>query len=243
MTARRPWPRNSRYLVGDDGTIVGPRGLTRGQVSGDGYRQITIRFRDGHRETHGMHVLVAETFLGPRPSPAHQVAHANNDRQDNRPENLRWATGSNNMSDRVRHGTNGLKLTAEDARTIRGERAAGVSRAELAARFGVSEGTISHIATGHSWFHLPGAPAPSSSRSRRSLRRQGEDKPDLQSDPCPACGRASDYYGAVAASWIPCRCGGHRTRLCREDAGGCGHEWIDPQMIEGRCTPPSGRSA
>lgn len=59
------------------------------------------------------------------------------------------------MADRVRHGTNGRRLTAEQVAAIRAEPS--TSRNELAARFGVTPGTISHIRTGHSWARLPDA--------------------------------------------------------------------------------------
>lgn len=46
------------------------------------------------------------------------------------------------------------KLTDEDVRTIRRERAAGVTQRALQTRFGVSQGTISHIQSGKSWRHV-----------------------------------------------------------------------------------------
>lgn len=39
-----------------------------------------------------VHSLVAAAFLGPRPSPAHQVMHLNGDVQDNRLANLRYGS-------------------------------------------------------------------------------------------------------------------------------------------------------
>jgi len=39
-----------------------------------------------------LHVEIAKTFIGPRPSEAHTVDHINHDRGDNRLANLRWAT-------------------------------------------------------------------------------------------------------------------------------------------------------
>lgn len=53
----------------------------------------------------GIHRLVAETFHGLPPTEKHQAAHINGVPTDNRPENLYWATNSENSLDKVRHGT------------------------------------------------------------------------------------------------------------------------------------------
>ena len=48
-----------------------------------------------------VHCLVAEAFLGPRPSPEHTIDHINRVKTDNRELNLRWATKSEQTSNRV----------------------------------------------------------------------------------------------------------------------------------------------
>ena len=50
-----------------------------------------------------IHILVAEAFLGTRPS-GHYVCHNNGDPTDNRLENLRYDTPSENSLDTIRHG-------------------------------------------------------------------------------------------------------------------------------------------
>lgn len=50
------------------------------------------------------HVLVAEAFIGPRPS-GYDVCHNNGDRMDNRAANLRYDTHSANALDMIKHGT------------------------------------------------------------------------------------------------------------------------------------------
>ena len=106
------------------------------------------------------HVLVAEAFLGKRPTPDHDVAHNDGDRKNNDVGNLRWATPVENMADQVRHGTRiwgerhyGSKITNEQADQIRRDYAAGgkpyvggsVTMQTLADRYGVRVPAISRI--------------------------------------------------------------------------------------------------
>jgi hypothetical protein len=35
-----------------------------------------------------------------------------------------------------------------------------------------------------------------------------------------------------------CLCGGHKTRYCRDDIGGCGHTVFVPPLMERRRRPP-----
>lgn len=53
---------------------------------------------------HFVHVLVNTAFNGPRVG-KQETRHLNGDHLDNRPENLKWDTHSENMLDRTRHGT------------------------------------------------------------------------------------------------------------------------------------------
>lgn len=79
MTEVRPWPTDPRFLVSDDGTVRGPSGWVIGVVPDkQGYRVISYRKPGGSRSSTSVHVMVCETFIGPRP-PGAQAAHENGD--------------------------------------------------------------------------------------------------------------------------------------------------------------------
>jgi hypothetical protein len=46
---------------------------------------------------HVVHQIVASAFHGPRPSKDHVVDHIDTNRQNNRPDNLRWVTRLENI--------------------------------------------------------------------------------------------------------------------------------------------------
>jgi hypothetical protein len=131
--------------------------LRRQDLERTGYMRVRLS-SGGQRQRLSVHRLVALAFLGEPPSSQHQVAHNDGDRQNNRLNNLRWATGAENLADRERHGTelkggrNGrAKLTEQDVAAIL---ASPVSDAILGREFGVSGTQINRIRKGESWSHL-----------------------------------------------------------------------------------------
>lgn len=103
------------YMVSDAGNI---RSLPR-KVLGKHGKYVTVPGKDFIQTRHKgakyamfyangtnnyVHHAVLEAFVGPRPENA-EACHGNGDHKDNRLENLRWDTQSENMYDRVRHGT------------------------------------------------------------------------------------------------------------------------------------------
>lgn len=153
-TERRPWPHDPRFLVGDDGSIRGPSGrVLRPGPNSNGYQRIAIGSR-GHRVRHFIHVIVCETFHGPRPD-GHEAAHLNGDHLDCRAVNLAWKTHTENEADKVRHGTHnrgeshyGHRLTVDRVREIRASPEPGTV---LAGRHGVSETSIRDVRAGRTW--------------------------------------------------------------------------------------------
>jgi len=82
-------------------------------------------WENGHGRLRPVHQLVALTFHGSRPSPKHDAAHYDGDKENNHYTNIRWATRSENERDKVRHGRsnrgerNGsAKLTDDAVRKI-----------------------------------------------------------------------------------------------------------------------------
>ena len=91
-----------------------------------------------------VHQLVMLAFQG-YPPPGLEAMHLNGIPTDNRPENLRYGTHSENMTDMYRKGKGRIKLTEEEVCQIRFGLGCGWSVAELAAVYGVSDACIRSI--------------------------------------------------------------------------------------------------
>lgn len=84
------------------------------QASDNGYLVVTL-CRDGVATKVGVHVVVLEAWVGPRPTPEHEGCHGNGNPADNRLGNLRWGTQEDNARDRVAHGRHSLAERDTDA--------------------------------------------------------------------------------------------------------------------------------
>lgn len=106
---------------------------------------ITHLYLDDNRTSKTIHSLVARAFIGPRPK-GYDICHRNGIRTDNRVENLRYDTRSNNFKDMHRHGTYyqriaNSKLTSTDVINIRKLRGK-MSAKRLAEKYRLSSGEI-----------------------------------------------------------------------------------------------------
>lgn len=92
-----------RTVQRSDGVVQRFKGhLRKPQVDEFGYLRISLR-KDGKSHHFRVHRLVLEAFVGPCPEGT-EACHGDGDRSNNRLENLRWDTKSENQYDRVRHG-------------------------------------------------------------------------------------------------------------------------------------------
>lgn len=149
------------YWLGEDGSVVGPRGwLLKPKTTFDGYPVISV-YPNGRLKTVRVHVLVCETFHGPKPSPSHQVAHNDGNPANGAASNLRWVTGKENAADRRVHGRDRLgedhyaaRLTANQVLNIRRRHAGGMSISGLARELSVGTSTIWQIVHRKNWTHI-----------------------------------------------------------------------------------------
>jgi len=165
----RTIPGYSAYSASSLGRIrreTGSRVAVAGYVktlSQDGRYGITRLYTDdGVLHSRRVHILVALAFLGPKPTPAHEVNHRNGDKLDNRPENLEYISSDENEAHAARNRLKRWgeehpmrKLTADNVRTIRSTPRL---QGELARRFGVSTSTIQAVRSGKTWRHLDEEP-------------------------------------------------------------------------------------
>lgn len=123
-----------------------------------GYETIHLH-KDGERWATVRHIVIAATFLPPRPTPDHEVRHLDGDKANCQAANLEWGTHEENEADKDRHGTRlrgervgGAKLGEAAVRAIR-ERA-GEPQQDLADEFGCTFSNISAIQLRKSWRHV-----------------------------------------------------------------------------------------
>lgn len=150
-----------------------------GDITILGYMAVSI-VPDGQRKPVNrlVHVLVANAFLPPRPSPKHQVAHCNGRRFENWAGNLRWATAAENQADRNEHGTSNRgsrhgmsKLTEDDVADIRRRILSGQGVTAIARAYGVGHPTISNIKTGKTWGSSAGSAAKDTTLKQIAAKR------------------------------------------------------------------------
>lgn len=104
---------------------------------------------------------MALAFLGPKPSPLHQVAHLDGQRLNNHVSNLAWLLPIENNAHKDLHGTrlrgsqiHSAKLVEAQVVLIRQALAVGIWQCVLAQTYGVSDSTVSLIARAKTWRHV-----------------------------------------------------------------------------------------
>lgn len=129
-------------------------------TKGNYYPRVGFQF-EGRKGWADLHVLVCETFNGPKPAPGYHCAHNDGDPLNNRADNLRWATPKENAADTLRHGrlrrgekSNLAKLSADQVRSIRARAEAGETIKALASDFGLTREGVSAIVKRINWRHI-----------------------------------------------------------------------------------------
>jgi len=110
-----------------------------------GYMGIRLYAANGIRKMCYAHILVLETFHGPRPK--FQARHKDGNHLNNRDDNLVWGTSAENILDRERHRKHqntSKVLGLEKAREIR-EQYHKQTQEQLAKAYGVTARTIRAI--------------------------------------------------------------------------------------------------
>jgi|SRR5579871_6824667 len=105
MVRYMPVPGLPRYMIGDDGSVHGPRGprkLCWYGKSPHKYMGFTA-YCNGRHVILRVAVLVLTVFIGGRP-PEKQACHRDDNRANNRLSNLYWGTPLENAADRRRNG-------------------------------------------------------------------------------------------------------------------------------------------
>lgn len=127
-----------------------------GRIS-SGYGMTTV---SGHRVL--AHRRMCELAHGETPTPLHQAAHScgNGRLGCVNPKHLRWATASENETDKVQQGRSNrgvrsanAKLTEEDVRWIRSKRGV-MTQEAIAQRLYITKTNVSHIWRRKSWAWL-----------------------------------------------------------------------------------------
>lgn len=121
-----------------------------------GYAKTEIR-ENGKRRQQFVHLLVAELFLPPKPSPEYVCRHIGK-RKNNDVTNLMWDTHGNALKPAVPRGERHhfAKLSEPQVlEIIELLRGGGMMKKSIAAEFNISAETISAIASNRCWAHLP----------------------------------------------------------------------------------------
>lgn len=157
---------NPDYIVSSDGQIgsrkFGKFRMLKPVRGSSGYMHVKLSAASARR-TVNVHILVAEAFLGPKPTPRHEVNHRSGIKIDNHDHNLEWVTASENrihrydvLGSKAAHGekVGSAKLTEANVREIRARRAAGETCNAIAADYGIRHQHVSRLAIGQRWAWL-----------------------------------------------------------------------------------------
>lgn len=148
------------YSISNEGDVASRKGggwrILRPSIIGGGYRCYNL-WVDGESVAAYSHRLIAAAFVGPAPTPKHEVNHRDGNKRNNAPENLEWVTHKQNLWHAaenlgvMRGKQPNAKLNPEKVIAIREMRARGASMAEISQTFGISQGLASLVWRGKEW--------------------------------------------------------------------------------------------
>lgn len=130
-----------------------------------GHKHIDLT-KNNIRDSHLVHRLVLETFVGPCPL-GMECRHLDGNPSNNRLDNLRWGTRLENMQDTIKHGTNFIKARGSKHRRAKLNewkvrviiRLLGdgyMTQQEIAKIFNISRPIISRIKNNITWKSVRG---------------------------------------------------------------------------------------
>lgn len=102
------------------------------------------------------HSIVAEYFLGSRPTKKHQINHKDGNKRNNHYWNLEYSTAKNNVIHSYKMGLIKRKLSVSDVRKIVLMSNIGFSKKEIAEKFNIKKSHVSSIISGTSWSYITG---------------------------------------------------------------------------------------
>ena len=85
------------YTIDENGNVKNTKGQTiKPEVTRNGYERVSLSNDSVKHKRISVHRLVAENFI-PNPNCLPQVNHINEDKRDNRVENLEWSSALHNL--------------------------------------------------------------------------------------------------------------------------------------------------
>ena len=123
----------------------------------NGYQAVNLSFK-GAAKMRAIHVMVLESFCGPRPGHNYDACHSDGTRHNNRLDNLRWGTKVENAADAILHdvkprgmrcGTS--KLNDDLVRYIRNNPA---TASAVALELEIAKSTVNRVRSRRTWAHI-----------------------------------------------------------------------------------------
>lgn len=151
------------YKVSNYGNVMSLKGVSprilKSALNGSGYAFINLS-KEAKVCAKRIHRLVLEVFIGLCPE-GMEACHNNGNNQNNRLDNLRWATKRENMADRTKHGTTCKgedvvcsKVTEIQVLEIRQLRKGKAKLREIAHKYGISASAVGEITNRKTWRHI-----------------------------------------------------------------------------------------
>jgi len=152
--------RDTKYLVTEDGKVWSEHtNRFLKPCNNHGYQNISLG--GGTKNKRFIHRMVAECYI-PNPNNYEEVNHINNNRSDNRVENLEWCTTQMNTEHTRKQGRNSKgenhvhsKVTEDQVREIRAIYSRKeMSQAKLGEKYGLCQQTVCDIVNNILWRHV-----------------------------------------------------------------------------------------
>ncbi|MEM7758018.1 MAG: NUMOD4 domain-containing protein [Cyanobacteria bacterium P01_A01_bin.40] len=150
-TAKEDWsiiPEYSKYQASNLGRIRNAKTLKvlKPYLTNRGYH--TVGFWVNNKKKRLLvHRLVAMTFI-PNPEELPEVNHLNGCKTDNRVNNLKWSTGSDNVAHAYLIGLRRQKLSTTDKELVLQLQQLGLTHRAIGKKLNVSHSTVGSIARG-----------------------------------------------------------------------------------------------